>query len=64
MAFPNIGLQLMVDEPINEFFSALSAESEHALIMTGDALGEEILNCPKTVADCKAKNSPLFIYKK
>ena len=64
MAFPNIGLQLMVDDPINELFSELNADSEQALIMTGITLGKEILNCPKMVTDCKAKNSPLFIYKK
>ncbi|KYG81914.1 hypothetical protein EV198_2516 [Roseivirga ehrenbergii] len=64
MAFPNIGMQLMVDEPINEFFNELNADTDRALILTGANLGEEILACPKTIADCTAKSSPLFIYKK
>ncbi|WP_421976821.1 hypothetical protein [Roseivirga seohaensis] len=64
MAFPNIGMQLMVDEPINEFFNELNADTDRALILTGTNLGEEILACPKTIADCTAKSSPLFIYKK
>tara|TARA_R110000796_G_scaffold185330_2_gene302009 strand:+ start:105691 stop:106482 length:792 start_codon:yes stop_codon:yes gene_type:complete len=63
MAFPNIGMQLMVEEPINEFFNELNSDVERALILTGTTLGEEILACPKTITDCRAKSSPLFIYK-
>ncbi|MGW8122446.1 hypothetical protein ACV07N_07275 [Roseivirga echinicomitans] len=63
MAFPNIGMQLMVDEPINEFFNELNSNLDKALILTGTPLGEEILACPKTITDCRAKGSPLFIFK-
>tara|TARA_R110001592_G_scaffold41035_3_gene134378 strand:+ start:1572 stop:2363 length:792 start_codon:yes stop_codon:yes gene_type:complete len=64
MAFPNIGMQLMVEEPINEFFNELNSDTDKAMILTGTNLGEEILACPKTITDCRAKSSPLFIYKK
>ncbi|WP_323757337.1 hypothetical protein [Roseivirga sp.] len=64
MAFPNIGMQLMVEDTINEFFNELNSDNDKAMILTGTDLGEEILACPKTIADCRAKSSPLFIYKK
>lgn len=62
MSFPNLGLQLMIEAPIDELIANLDSDDQNALVLVSQKLGAEILEYPKD-RKYKACNTPLFIYK-
>ena len=62
MSFPNLGLQLMIQEPIDELTSNLNSDPESAIVMVGQKLGKEMLNYSDVNSTFTLK-SPLFIHK-
>lgn len=62
MSFPNLGLQLMIQEPIEELMINLNADLGKAIIMVGQKLGVEILNYSNSTTVFTLR-SPLFIHK-
>lgn len=62
MAFPNLGLQLMVDEPIEEFLINLKSDVGNALILSGNEFGDKILYDLRNRTGL-LQNSPIFIFK-
>ncbi|MFT6972114.1 MAG: hypothetical protein ACI9Z3_002255 [Roseivirga sp.] len=61
MSFPNLGLQLMTQEPIEELVTNLNADSGNAIVMVSQKLGVEILNY-SDVNNSFMLKSPLFIH--
>jgi hypothetical protein len=62
MSFPNLGLQLMIQEPVEELIVNLNADSGNAIVMVSQNLGIEILNYSEVNSLFRLK-SPLFIHK-
>lgn len=62
MAFPNLGMQLMVGDPLDEFLDNFNAEPSNALVLVGNQLAREILEYKKDRNEA-INNVPLFINK-